>query len=40
VEISEVRGRKRALFDAVAAAARDWDGTEPIRDMTTLVAAA
>ncbi|WP_433250103.1 VOC family protein [Actinomadura nitritigenes] len=37
VEFSEVAGRKAALFDAVAAAAADWDGADPVRDMTTLV---
>jgi len=39
VEVSEVNGRKGALFGAVAAASRDWDGTLPVRDMTTLVTA-
>ncbi|MFC4048245.1 VOC family protein [Actinomadura syzygii] len=37
VEISEVAGRKAALFEAVAAAAAAWDGTGPVRDMTALV---
>ncbi|MGY0389458.1 VOC family protein [Nocardioides sp. WG-D5] len=37
VEISEVSGRKRALFDAVAQAGANWDGTDPVRDMTSLV---
>jgi hypothetical protein len=38
VELSEVAGRKAALFEAVAAAASGWDGTDPVRDMTALVA--
>ncbi|MEU6749144.1 VOC family protein [Spirillospora sp. NPDC046719] len=37
VEFSEVAGRKAALFEAVAAAAAGWDGTDPVRDMTALV---
>ena len=37
VEVSEVSGRKKALFEAVAAAGTDWDGTDPVRDMTSLV---
>ncbi|MGI5230278.1 VOC family protein [Actinoallomurus sp. CA-142502] len=37
VEISEVAGRKAALFEAVAVAAAGWDGSGPVRDMTTLV---
>lgn len=37
IELSETSGRKGALFRAVEEAARDWDGTDPIRDMTTLL---
>jgi hypothetical protein len=31
VEISEVAGAKRALFDEIARQAREWDGSEPVR---------
>jgi hypothetical protein len=37
VEISETRGRKAALFAAVAAASEDWDGADPVRDMAELL---
>ncbi len=37
IEISETLGRKALLFEAVARAAEDWDGTEPVRDMAELV---
>ncbi|MEN0140168.1 MAG: VOC family protein [Rhodococcus sp. (in: high G+C Gram-positive bacteria)] len=33
VELSEVSGRKGALFEAIETASRDWDGSDPIRDM-------
>jgi Glyoxalase/Bleomycin resistance protein/Dioxygenase superfamily len=39
VEISEVSGRKAKLFETVAAAATQWDGSDPIRDMSALVRA-
>lgn len=39
VEVSEVSGPKAALFEAVAAASLAWDGTDPVRDMTSLVTA-
>ncbi|HEY3468360.1 MAG TPA: VOC family protein [Amycolatopsis sp.] len=38
IEISERGTDKRALFDAIARAAEDWDGTEPVRDMAALLA--
>lgn len=31
LEISEVRGRKKAFFEQIARVAADWDGTEPVR---------
>lgn len=37
VEISEYRGRKKRLFDAVAQAAEGWDGSDPVRDMATVL---
>jgi len=37
IEISEAHGRKSQLFSAVAQAAADWDGTDPIRDMAVLL---
>ncbi|WP_039824922.1 VOC family protein [Nocardia testacea] len=37
VELSEVSGRKGALFRAVAAAAVGWDGDDPVRDMRTVL---
>lgn len=40
IELSEIRGRKGELFRAVAAAARDWDGADPVRDMSGLLGAA
>jgi hypothetical protein len=33
IEISEVSGRKGDLFRAVEAASKEWDGSNPIRDM-------
>lgn len=39
VELSEISGRKGALFAAVEDAAQRWDGTDPIRDMRPLVSA-
>jgi hypothetical protein len=32
VELSDVAGPKKRLFETIAAAARDWDGADPIRD--------
>jgi catechol 2,3-dioxygenase-like lactoylglutathione lyase family enzyme len=37
VELSETLGRKAVLFRSVEAAALDWDGREPVRDMRTLL---
>jgi 4-hydroxyphenylpyruvate dioxygenase-like putative hemolysin len=37
VEISETRGRKARLFDAVAQASVGWDGSDAIRDMEELL---
>jgi hypothetical protein len=37
IELSEVSGRKGDLFRAVAAAAEDWTGEEPIRDMSEML---
>ena len=37
VELSEVVGRKGALFRAVQEAASDWDGSDPVRSMEDLV---
>jgi hypothetical protein len=31
VELSEVRGSKQRFFEHVARAARDWDGSDPVR---------
>lgn len=31
VELSEVTGAKRQVFEAIAQQARDWDGTAPVR---------
>jgi hypothetical protein len=33
IEVSEVSGRKGDLFRAVEAASKEWDGSNPIRDM-------
>jgi hypothetical protein len=35
VEISEINGPKGRFFAHIAEAANDWDGTEPIRRMST-----
>ncbi|WP_406036474.1 VOC family protein [Micromonospora sp. NBC_00898] len=35
IELSEVSGTKGALFRGIAAAAVDWDGRDPIREMST-----
>jgi catechol 2,3-dioxygenase-like lactoylglutathione lyase family enzyme len=35
VELSEISGAKGRFFGHIAATARDWDGTEPIRRMGT-----
>lgn len=37
LEISETKGRKAALFAAVAEAAADWSGAGPVRDMAELL---
>ncbi|WFR71099.1 VOC family protein [Prescottella defluvii] len=37
LELSEISGRKGDLFRAVAAAAVDWDGTDAVRDMRTVL---
>ncbi|WP_033295825.1 VOC family protein [Amycolatopsis jejuensis] len=37
IELSETCGAKGALFRAVAAAAEGWDGTDPVRDMRSLL---
>jgi hypothetical protein len=39
VELSEISGRKGELFRAVAAAAIGWDGSDPVRDMRTVLGA-
>ncbi|AKS31936.1 VOC family protein [Mycolicibacterium goodii] len=39
IEVSEVMGAKAALFTAVADAASNWTGADPIRDMSELVSA-
>lgn len=36
-ELMEYDGPASAMYAAVAAAATDWDGTDPIRDMTSLM---
>ena len=33
VELSEISGNKGRFFKMIAAAARDWDGTNPVRRM-------
>jgi hypothetical protein len=33
VELSEISGNKGRFFEMIAAAARDWDGTDPVRLM-------
>jgi hypothetical protein len=33
IEISDVSGPKGRFFEAIRQAARDWDGTDPIREM-------
>lgn len=33
IELSEISGRKGALFDAIESASRSWDGSNPVRDM-------
>lgn len=37
IELSETAGRKGALFRAVEEAARNWDGTDPVRPMAALL---
>jgi hypothetical protein len=37
IELSEISGRKGELFRAVAAAAVGWDGSDPVRDMRTVL---
>lgn len=37
IELSEISGGKGALFRAVEDASRDWDGREPVRDMSVLL---
>lgn len=37
IELSEVSGRKGQLFRMVENAARNWDGSDPVRDMAPLV---
>jgi hypothetical protein len=31
IEMADMTPERRRIFDAVRAAARDWDGAEPIR---------
>ncbi len=31
VELSEINGSKGVFFERIAQAARDWDGSDPIR---------
>ena len=33
IEISDISGGKRAFFERVRQAARDWDGSRPIREV-------
>jgi hypothetical protein len=35
IELSEMGGRKAEIYEMVAQAARSWDGSEPIRALTT-----
>ena len=37
IELSETCGAKGDLFRAVAAAAQNWDGSDPVRDMRTAI---
>lgn len=37
-ELMERQGPAAQMYDAIAAAAADWDGTDPVRDLATLMA--
>ena len=37
IELSDVGGPKRRLFDHIADAAKDWDGSDPIRDFPKIM---